>query len=410
MTERKPSLSDLRIDDHARYGGSGRMGLGLLVAVLAVAAGAAAWFWLRAPRALPVRVATVAEAPANPSGAGPVLLNASGYVTARRRATVSSKMTGKVIEVLVEEGMAVKAGQVLARLDDTTPRRYLELAEAELSASRRTAAETEVRLKEARQTLDRARALVRDGISGQAELDRAEAEVDALKARLDLTREQVTVAERQVALRQSDLNDAVIRAPFSGVAISKDAQPGEMVSPVSAGGGFTRTGISTIVDMASLEIEVDVNESFINRVKPGQKVEATLDAYPDWKIPSHVITIVPTADRQRATVLVRIGFEQLDPRILPDMGVKVAFLGAAEPAAGASPPRPRLSIPKAAVRTDQGQSIVFVVVGDRVERRAVRTGDAAGEQVEIVSGLAAGERVVVEGPPDLADGRAVIVR
>ncbi len=376
MTERKPSLSDLRIDDHARYGGSGRMGLGLLVAVLAVAAGAAAWFWLRAPRALPVRVATVAEAPANPSGAGPVLLNASGYVTARRRATVSSKMTGKVIEVLVEEGMAVKAGQVLARLDDTTPRRYLELAEAELSASRRTAAETEVRLKEARQTLDRARALVRDGISGQAELDRAEAEVDALKARLDLTREQVTVAERQVALRQSDLNDAVIRAPFSGVAISKDAQPGEMVSPVSAGGGFTRTGISTIVDMASLEIEVDVNESFINRVKPGQS----------------------------------IGFEQLDPRILPDMGVKVAFLGAAEPAAGASPPRPRLSIPKAAVRTDQGQSIVFVVVGDRVERRAVRTGDAAGEQVEIVSGLAAGERVVVEGPPDLADGRAVIVR
>jgi RND family efflux transporter MFP subunit len=179
---------------------------------------------------------------------------------------------------------------------------------------------------------------------------------------------------------------------------------------VSAGGGFTRTGISTIVDMASLEIEVDVNESFINRVKPGQKVEATLDAYPDWTIPSHVITIVPTADRQRATVLVRIGFEQLDPRILPDMGVKVAFLGAAEPAAGASPPRLKLSIPKAAVRTDQGQSIVFVVVGDRVERRAVRTGDAAGEQVEIVSGLAAGERVVVEGPPDLADGRAVIVR
>jgi RND family efflux transporter MFP subunit len=299
---------------------------------------------------------------------------------------------------------------VLARLDDTTLRRYLELAEAELAASRRVAAETEVRLKEARQTLARASALVRDGIAGQAELDRAEAEVDALKARLDLTREQVTVAERQVALRQSDLNDTVIRAPFSGIALSKDAQPGEMVSPVSAGGGFTRTGISTIVDMASLEIEVDVNESFINRVKPGQQVEATLDAYPDWKIPSHVITIVPTADRQRATVLVRIGFEQLDPRILPDMGVKVAFLGTAEPAAGASAARPKLSIPKAALRTDQGQSIVFVVAGDRVERRAVRTGNAAGDQMEIVSGLTAGERVVVEGPPDLADGRAVIVR
>ena len=241
--------------------------------------------------------------------------------------------------MLVEEGMAVKAGQVLARLDDTTLRRYLELAEAELGASRRTAAETEVRLKEARQTLDRARALVKDGISGQADLDKAVAEADALSARLELTREQVTVAERQVAVRRTDLDDTVIRAPFAGIAISKDAQPGEMVSPVSAGGGFTRTGISTIVDMSSLEIEVDVNESFINRVTPGQKVEATLDAYPDWKVPSHVITIVPTADRQKATVLVRIGFEQLDPRILPDMGVKVAFLccGRAGGGAGARP-------------------------------------------------------------------------
>jgi RND family efflux transporter MFP subunit len=196
------------------------------------------------------------------------------------------------------------------------------------------------------------------------------------------------------------------------VAISKDAQPGEMVSPVSAGGGFTRTGISTIVDMSSLEVEVDVNESFINRVTAGQKVEATLDAYPDWKIPSRVITIVPTADRQRATVLVRIGFEALDPRILPDMGVKVAFLGAAQPptAVGAAQARRALTVPKAAIRTDQGQSIVFVVAGDRVERRAVRTGDAKGDQVEVVSGLAAGERVVVEGPPDLADGRKVLVR
>jgi RND family efflux transporter MFP subunit len=330
-------------------------------------------------------------------------------VTARRRATISSKLTGKVVEVLVEEGMAVKAGQVLARLDDSTLRRLVELAEAELGASRRTAAETEVRLREARQTLDRARALVRDGISGQAELDRAEAEVDALTARLDLTREQVTVAERQVALRRTDLDDTVIRAPFSGIALSKDAQPGEMVSPVSAGGGFTRTGISTIVDMSSLEIEVDVNESFINRVTPGQKVEATLDAYPDWRIPGHVITIVPTADRQRATVLVRIGFEQLDSRILPDMGVKVAFMGPVEPADAAAA-RPRLTVPRGAIRADQGQSIVFVVVEDRVERRAVRTGDARGDQVDIVSGLAAGERVVVEGPPGLSDGSRVVVR
>jgi HlyD family secretion protein len=330
-------------------------------------------------------------------------------VTARRRATVSSKITGKVMEVLVEEGMAVRAGQILARLDDTTLRRHLDLAEAELAASRRAAAEIEVRIKEAGQTLARARALVRDGISGQAELDRAVAEVDALEARLELTREQVTVAERQVALRRTDVDDTVIRAPFAGVALSKDAQPGEMVSPVSAGGGFTRTGISTIVDMSSLEIEVDVNESYINRVTPGQKVEATLDAYPDWRIPSHVITIVPTADRQRATVLVRIGFEALDPRILPDMGVKVAFLGASSPDSAPSA-RPRLAVPRAAIRTDQGQSVVFVVIEDRVERRAVRTGDAKGDMVEIAGGLAVGERVVVEGPADLADGRKVTVR
>jgi len=408
MSQQKPSLSDLRIDDHARSGGSGRMGLAALVLVAAAVAGAALWYGLRAPRPVPVRVAAVVETSASAGGSGQAVLNASGYVTARRRATVSSKMTGKVVDVLVEEGMAVRAGQVLARLDDTTPRRYLELAEAELGASRRAAAETEVRLKEARQTLERARALVRDGISGQADLDRAEAEVDALKARLDLTREQVTVAERQVALRQSDLDDTVIRAPFAGVALSKDAQPGEMVSPVSAGGGFTRTGISTIVDMSSLEIEVDVNESFINRVTPGQHVEATLDAYPDWRIPSHVITIVPTADRQRATVLVRIGFQQLDPRILPDMGVKVAFLGA--PAPASSPARPRLTVPRAAVRDDRGQSIVFVVREARVERRAVRLGGSAGDQVEILSGLTAGERVVVDGPPELADGSTITVR
>ena len=409
MSQQKPSLSDLRIDDHARSGGSGRMGLAALVLVAAAVAGAALWYGLRAPRPVPVRVAAVVETSASAGGSGQAVLNASGYVTARRRATVSSKMTGKVVEVLVEEGMAVKAGQVLARLDDSTLRRLVELAEAELGASRRTAAETEVRLKEARQTLDRARALVRDGISGQAELDRAEAEVDALTARLDLTREQVTVAERQVALRQSDLDDTVIRAPFAGVALSKDAQPGEMVSPVSAGGGFTRTGISTIVDMSSLEIEVDVNESFINRVTPGQQVEATLDAYPDWRIPSHVITIVPTADRNKATVLVRIGFERLDSRILPDMGVKVAFMGEPEPASQA-PARPRLTVARAGVRTDQGQSIVFVVVEDRVERRAVRVGDARGDQVEVVSGLAAGDRVVVEGPPELVDGSRVVVR
>lgn len=409
MTSRKSSLSDLKIDDRARYAGAGRFGAWIVLLVVAAALAAAGWYWLGRPSGVVVQAATVRAAGTDEASGPAAVLNASGYVTARRRATVSSKMTGKVVDVRVEEGMAVRQGQVLARLDDTTLRRYLELAEAELGASRRTAAETEVRLREAKLSLARAESLVKDGISGQADLDRARADHDAFEARLALTRQQVDVAERQVALRRTELDDTVIRAPFSGVAISKDAQPGEMVSPVSAGGGFTRTGICTIVDMTSLEIEVDVNESYINRVKDDQRIEATLDAYPDWKIPGRVITTVPTADRQRATVLVRIAFDQLDPRILPDMGVKVAFLGAPVPVSPASA-GPRLLVPRTAARTDGGQDIVFVIAGDTVERRAVRLGVTRDDTVEVLSGLAEGERVVVDAPSDLADGRRVVVR
>jgi HlyD family secretion protein len=219
----------------------------------------------------------------------------------------------------------------------------------------------------------------------------------------------VSVAEAQLAVRRTDLEDTTIRAPFGGVAISKDAQPGEMISPVSAGGGFTRTGICTIVDMSSLEIEVDVNESYIGRVTPGQKVEATLDAYPDWKIPAHVITPVPTADRQKATVLVRIAFERLDPRILPDMGVKVAFLGspaASAERAGAA----RLFVPRRAVRASAGEDFVFLCRDGVAVRRAVRLGAAQGDEIEVTSGLSAGDRVIVEGPETLADGRKVAVQ
>jgi HlyD family secretion protein len=231
-----------------------------------------------------------------------------------------------------------------------------------------------------------------------------------VRARIAYAREQILVAEQQVNLRRTDLADMVVRAPFSGVAISKDAQPGEMISPVSAGGGFTRTGIGTIVDMSSLEVEVDVNESFINRVKPGMKVESILDAYPDWRIPSHVITTVPSADRQKATVRVRIGFDALDPRMLPDMGVKVSFLREEEPqSAAAAAPAARFEVPKAAVRTVDGRTVVFVRE-DRVERRAVRTGNEDGEAMEVLSGVAAGERVVIEGPPTLQDGDRVRVQ
>jgi RND family efflux transporter MFP subunit len=407
----KDELASLKIESSARGGGS-RRGVWILVVVLAAIV-AGGWLWSRGVEAADVKtIAVTAE-----SGGGPspgAVLNASGYVTARRRATVSSKVTGKVLEVFIEEGKEVRKGQVLARLDDAQLRASLNVGQAQLEATRRSAAEDHARLREAELTVKRRRQLLKEGVIGAAELDAAEAEVESLQARIAMAQQQVAVAESQVKAIQTDLNDMVVRAPFDGVAISKDAQPGEMISPVSAGGGFTRTGICTIVDMSSLEVEVDVSESYINRVRPGQPVEAILDAYPDWRIPTHVITTVPSADRQKATVRVRIGFDasgsgnkKIDPRILPDMGVKVSFLNERAAQPEQATPRARLLVPKTAVRSDNGTSIVFVVRDERVERRAVRVGAADGDRVEVISGINAGERVVVDGPPTLADGARV---
>lgn len=403
------SLDELKID-RSRDGRSRVARIVWLVVIVVVlgGGGVAGWRWWEEARIPVVRTAAVRQTV--PADGQPTVLNASGYVTARLQSTVSSKVTGRILEVLVEEGMAVTEGQVLARLDDTTERSYLALAEAQLGAQRGALAELEVRHAEAQLDLDRQRRLLDQRLIGQADLDTAQAEADSLQARIANQREQVVVAEREIDVRRTALEDTVIRAPFSGVAISKDAQPGEMISPLSAGGAFTRTGVCTIVDMSSLEIEVDVNESYINRVSPEQRVVATLDAYPDWEIPASVITTIPAADRQRATVLVRIAFDELgDPRILPDMGVNVAFLEAGPPPEQAvADAVPRLWIPSAALRTDGGTPVVFVARGDTVERRAVTTGLEDGGDVEVLAGVSAGERVVVEGPPALADGDRVV--
>jgi RND family efflux transporter MFP subunit len=408
VSESKDDLAALRIEREPLELNRGRWVKWFVVFLIIGAAGAGVWFWVNRERPLEVEVARLTQRAA---GTQASVLNASGYVTARRRATVSSKITGKVVEVNVEEGMAVREGQVLARLDDATARAALALAQAQVEAARSTERESAVRLAEAKLTLGRRERLVEEGIAPQADVDQARAEVDSLLARIAAAREQVLVAERQVALQQTDLDNTVIRAPFSGVAISKDAQPGEMVSPVSAGGGFTRTGISTIVDMRSLEIEVDVNESYINRVRPDQDVTAVLDAYPDWQIPARVITTVPTADRQKATVLVRIGFKELgDSRILPDMGVKVTFLREADDAASPAAARAVLLVPKSAVIEDGGRAYVFVVRQDAVERRAIQTGGTDGDRLEVLAGLTASDRVVVSPPPALADGAWITIR
>jgi RND family efflux transporter MFP subunit len=419
----KDDLASLRIDQKAR-GGGGRRAVWLGLFLVLAALGAGGWFWSTRAAAVPVKIAAVT---AQTNGAAPgAVLNASGYVTARRRATVSSKVTGKVLEVFVEEGKAVRKGQVLARLDGSQFKAALAVSEAQLEAARRGAAEDEARLREAELTLARRQQLVKEEVIGKAELDSARAEVESLKARIALAQQQVKVSESLVSQARTNLDDMEVRAPFDGIAISKDAQPGEMISPVSAGGGFTRSGIGTIVDMSSLEVEVDVSEQYINRVHPGQPIEAVLDAYPEWRIPAHVITTVPSADRQKATMMVRIGFdpstgsgssrggsrdERLDPRILPDMGVKVSFLPERAPAAAVDvAPRTRLLVPKAAVRSADGRSIVFVLHEQRLERRAVTAGAADGDQIEILSGLTAGERVVVEGPATLKDGDKVTVK
>jgi RND family efflux transporter MFP subunit len=402
------SLDELRID-RSRDGRS-RVARFVWMAVILGAFGAvgfAGWRWWQEARVPVVTTAPVRRTV--PADGQPTVLNASGYVTARLQSTVSSKVTGRIVDVLVEEGMAVAEGQVLARLDDTTERSYLALAEAQLGAARGALAELEVRYAEAQLDLDRQRALLEQRLIGQADLDAAQAEADSLAARIANQREQVVVAEREIDVRRTALEDTVIRAPFGGVAISKDAQPGEMISPVSAGGGFTRTGVCTIVDMSSLEIEVDVNESYINRVSPAQRVVATLDAYPDWEIPASVITTIPAADRQRATVLVRIAFDELgDPRILPDMGVNVAFLETGpRPEEVVADTAPRFWIPAEALRNDGGMQVVFVARGETVERRAVTIGLEDGGDIEVLAGVTAGERVVVDGPPELADGARV---
>jgi RND family efflux transporter MFP subunit len=400
MSPPKPSLDDLRIERGGKPNASPRL---LLVVVAVVVAGviAAAFWLLTRPKA--VEVHTVIAREAASTGGDRTVLNASGYVTARRAATVSSKITGKVTEVLVEEGMSVKEGQILARLDDTNVKASLHLARAQWESAQSALEETRVRLKEAEQELQRQTDLARGKVATQADYDHASAAALAYKARLEQQQADATVAERTVAIWQQQLEDTIIRAPFAGIVTSKNAQPGEMISPMSSG-GFTRTGICTIVDMESLEIEIDVNESYINRVQPGQPVEATLDAYADWKIPCKVIAIIPTADRDKSTVKVRVGFDRLDPRILPEMAVKVAFRETAGPAPAVMR---TVLVPKAAIRQQDGRDVVLVVQGGRAERRAVTVTSTSANETEISAGLAAGERVVIEGPGDLTDGAIV---
>jgi RND family efflux transporter MFP subunit len=336
------------------------------------------------------------------------LLNASGYVTPRRRATVAAKITARVEQVLTDEGMHVQSGQVLATLDASDAQRRLTSAKADRDATSAQLADLKVNLVNAEKQLVRTKGLFSTGVTSQEALDRDQTAVDSLRARIASTEEQVRAADARIQIAEQDMDNCIVRAPFTGIIVSKDAQRGEMVSPISAGGGFTRTGIATLVDMNSLEIEVDVNESYIARVKEAQPVTAVLDAYPDWQIPAKVRTVIPTADRQKATVKVRITFDKLDPRILPDMGVKVTFLGEERPAQQQS--AAAVLVPSEAVRSEDNKQVVFVYRDGRIERRAVRTGNTRDTGIEILAGVRDGDQVVVKGLEGLHDGDSVDIK
>ncbi len=387
-------LGELRIDRSAEPVSSGRPLKWFLLIAIAGGLGFVLWFFEFPGEsgALAVNTAVAREPPA---AGGPSVLDATGYVVARRQATVSSKATGKVIEVRVEEGLVVEEGQLLARLDDSIPRAQLELARSQLEAARRYLAEIDVELRQARLDLQRTEELAERALASQADLDRNRLTVEGLIARLERSRQDVVVAERSSAVQQRIVEDMQIRAPFAGIVIAKAAQPGEMISPVSAGGGFTRTGICTIVDMDSLEVEVDVNEAYINRVYGGQPVQVTLNAYPDDGYAAQVIAIIPAADRNKATVRVRIGFIERDQRVLPDMGVRVAFLEERASARPVEKPEGVL-VPSASLAQDGRGEFVMVVDGGAVARRAVRPGVRQGGTVQILDGLRTGERVVTD--------------
>ncbi len=408
--DKKALLGELKIDRSAPARTERSWGKWLWGMAGGLVLGMILWFIDLPSGQQPITVSTAIAMAASAQPVGSSVLDATGYVVARRQATVSSKATGKVVEVHIEEGLVVREGQLLARLDDSIPRAQLELSASQLDSAKASLAELDVALKQAQLDFDRTQGLAQRNLASQADLDRDELSVQSLIARLERARKDIVVAERGMAVQQQILADMEIRAPFSGVVIAKAAQPGEMISPVSAGGGFTRTGICTIVDMASLEVEVDVNESYINRVYSGQPVQVALNAYPDYHFPAEVIAIIPAADRNKATVRVRIEFLERDERVLPDMGVRVAFLDGQAETPPVQAPQGVL-VPTSALGEDNEGVFVFVVSGAKAARRNVRLGAPEGERTRVLTGLANGERVISDLTPpllaSLADGGVV---
>lgn len=401
MDRAEQMLKELRIDRSAAAGKPRRRWRWPLAAVIVLVV-----LWLVFARSGPLAVETTLARDA--ASSGPVsLLDATGYMVARRQATVSAKITGKVREVLIEEGMRVDEGQVVARLDDTDAQAQFALSNAQLNAAHAQLGEVRANLALAEREVARRKALIARKLVSEAVLDQAQTERAALGARLASAQRQAEVSARALAVAQINIDNTIVRAPFAGVVIAKAAQPGEMISPISAGGGFTRTGICTLVDMDSLEIEVDVNEAYIGRVQPEMPVRAVLNAYPDWNIPARVIAIIPAADRAKATVKVRIAISERNPRIVPDMGVRVSFLeapGSGEALSGVWLPS------RVIVEGKDGARAVFVLADGIASRREVKTGTVTDAETLVTRGVKDGEVVVLSPPSTLRDGGKAFVK
>ena len=400
-------LKSLKIDRSAPPPPAPRKGLwiGLAVAGAVVVLGAAGWFALNRDSGIEVRTGdTVAIGSGGTASAS--VLDATGYVVARRMATVSAKITGKVREVLIEEGQRVEAGDVMARLDPVDADAQRNLSASQLEAAQSQIVGTQAQLKEAEANAARLGALVAQKLVSRAQFEQAVAQRDSLRAQVATAQRNAQVARNSLAIASNGVDNTIVRAPFAGIIIAKSAQPGEIVSPLSAGGGFTRTGIGTIVDMDSLEVEVEVGEAFIGRVKPGMRTETVLNAYQDWKIPGKVIAIIPAADRGKATVKVRVGLDAKDPRIVPDMGARVGFLDDARPAAQPNA-KPGVLAPADAIVQRAGKDVAFVVQGDKAVQRTLQLGRTLGDDREVLSGLEGGEAVVLAPDDKLTDGARV---
>jgi RND family efflux transporter MFP subunit len=396
MDDKASLLNQLRIDRTADLPSrDNRRGIVLpAIAVIAVLLCVGGYAFSRVG-SIPIRIATAREVAGTSASRGASTLDASGYIVARHQATVSSKITGKVMEVLIEEGQRVNKDQVIARLDDSNYRTAYEQAKAQVAQAQANVHAAQVAFDNAAPTFERNKKQIAQGVISAQAFDNAKAAYDASETALAVAKSSEEVARAAVAYSQQNLADCVIRAPYAGVVTVRAAQAGEIVSPMSAGGGFTRTGIGTIVDMDSLELEVDVSENFINRVKPQQPASVKLNAYPDWDIPAEVIAVIPTADRAKATVKVRIGFKVKDPRILPEMGARVSFLEDSKPNTNVASAAPAVVIPSEAVQATGDSGVVFIVNDSKVERRAVRLGAKTNDGQIVLAGVTAGMKLAV---------------